>query len=111
LRRRVPDPEVELHPSAAAQRGMQSGDWVVVESPRAAIRARARFNDTLQPSVVCGEHGWWQACPEIGAPGYDPFSSDGSNYNLLIGNDAIDPTSGSVPHRAYLCQVRLAGGC
>jgi hypothetical protein len=58
--------------------------------------------------VVCGQHGWWQACPEIGAPGYDPFSAEGSSYNLVIGNDAIDPVGGSVPHRAYICQVRIA---
>jgi hypothetical protein len=29
---------------------------------------------------------------------YEPFSADGSSYNLLIGNGAIDPTSGWVPH-------------
>ncbi|MBI5564674.1 MAG: hypothetical protein HY870_07260 [Chloroflexi bacterium] len=53
-----------------------------------------------------GQHGWWQACPDIGAPGYDPFGPDGANFNLIIGNAAIDPVSGSVPHRAYLCEIR-----
>jgi hypothetical protein len=72
------------------------------------MRARAHLNDTLDPDVVCGEHGWWQACSEIGAPGYDPFSGDGSNYNLLIGNAAIDPTGGCVPHRSYVCEVKRA---
>ena len=38
-----------------------------------------------------------------------PVRPDGANFNLLIGNEAIDPVSGSVPHRAYLCQVHLAG--
>ena len=108
LRRRAPDPEVELHPAAAADRGIRAGDWVIVESPDGSMRARARPNDALHPRVVCGEHGWWQACPELGAPGYDPFSADGSNFNLIIGNAAIDPVSGSVPHRAYLCQIRPA---
>ena len=108
LRRRAPDPQVELHPTAAAARGVRAGDWVVVESPDGAARARARLNDTLHPRVVCGEHGWWQACRETRAPGYDPFSPQGANFNLLIGNAAIDPTSGSVPHRAYLCQIRRA---
>lgn len=106
LRRRALDPEVELHPDAAAARGIRSGDWVRIETERGSVRARARMNETLEPNVVCGQHGWWQACEEIGAPGYDPFGSDGANYNLLIGNDAIDPVSGSVPHRAYLCEVR-----
>ena len=106
LRRRSRDPEIELHPDAASARGVRAGDWVTVETPAARIRARARLNDSLDPRVVCGQHGWWQACAEIGAPGYDPFASDGANFNLLIGNDAIDPISGSVPHRAYVCEIR-----
>jgi anaerobic selenocysteine-containing dehydrogenase len=106
LRRRVPDPEVELHPSAAGERGIRAGDWVAIETPEGQVRARAKLNESLDPRVVCGQHGWWQACPELGAPAYDPFSPDGANYNLVIGNAAIDPISGSVPHRAYLCQIR-----
>lgn len=106
LRRRARDPEVELHPAAAAERDIRPGDWVTIETPEGRIRARARLNESLEPRVVCGQHGWWQACPEIGAPGYDPFGPDGANFNLLIGNAAIDPISGSVPHRAYLCQIR-----
>lgn len=108
LRRRALDPEVELHPIAAAERGISSGDWVTIETPEGSIRARAKLNDLLEPGVVCGQHGWWQACPEIGAPGYDAFGSDGVNFNLIIGTGAIDPISGSVPHRAYLCQIHRA---
>ncbi len=106
LRKQALEPEVELHPDAAVKRGIRPGDWVMIDSPDGSVRARARLNDALKPDVVCGQHGWWQASPEIGAPGYDPFSSNGANYNLLIGNKAIDPISGSVSHRAYVCQVR-----
>lgn len=108
LRRLALDPEVELHPVAAAERGIAPGDWVRIETPDGSVRARARLNDMLQPNVVCGQHGWWQACSDIGAPGYDPFSADGANFNLIIGNGAVDPVSGSVPHRAYLCQISRA---
>jgi anaerobic selenocysteine-containing dehydrogenase len=106
LRRQALEPEVELHPAAAAERDIHAGDWVRIETPAGSVRARARLNETLAPDVVCGQHGWWQACEEIGAPGYDPFDAEGANFNLVIGNEAIDPVSGSVPHRAYLCQVR-----
>lgn len=106
LRRLAMDPEVELHPSAAAARGINADDWVSIETPSGSVRARAKLSDDLQPDVVCGQHGWWQACDEIGAPGYDAFSPEGANFNLIIGNEWIDPISGSVPHRAYLCQVR-----
>jgi anaerobic selenocysteine-containing dehydrogenase len=108
LRRLARDPEVELHPSAADERGISAGEWVHIETPRGSVRARAKMNDTLAPNVACGQHGWWQACADLGAPAYDPFGPDGANYNLIIGNEAIDPVSGSVPHRAYLCQIRRA---
>lgn len=106
LRRQARDPEVELHPVTAAERNIQPGSWVRIETPQGSVRARARLNDSLQPNVVCGQHGWWQACQEIGAPGYDPFDAEGANFNLIIGNEVIDPISGSVPHRAYICEVR-----
>jgi anaerobic selenocysteine-containing dehydrogenase len=105
LRRRARDPEVELHPTAAAERQIRAGDWVTIETPEGRVRARARLNESLDPKVACGQHGWWQACPEIDAPGYDPFGPSGANFNLIIGNAAMDPISGSVPHRAYLCQI------
>ncbi|HMQ31229.1 MAG TPA: molybdopterin-dependent oxidoreductase [Chloroflexaceae bacterium] len=108
LRRRAPDPEVELHPGAAAERGIAPGDWVRIATPLGSVRARARLNPDLEPNVVCGQHGWWQGCPELGLPGHDPLGPDGANYNLIIGNEAIDPVSGSVPHRAYLCQLSRA---
>ena len=97
-----------MHPEAARERGISPGDWVYIETPQGRVQALAKMNDALAPNVVCGQHGWWQGCPEIGAPGYAPFTSDGANFNLIIGNEAIDPVSGSVPHRAYLCQIRPA---
>ena len=108
LRKRAPHPEVELHPSAARARGVTNGDWVAIETPEGRVRARARFNDNLDPRVVVGEHGWWQACTEIGAPGYDPFGPDGANLNLLIGTATLDPVSGTEPLRSYLCEIRRA---
>ena len=107
LRRRAPDPLVEMHPDAARARGIADGDWVRIVTPSASVRARARLNDALDPAVVCGQHGWWQACEEIGARGYDPFSPDGANYNLLVEHEPSDPISQSPPLRAYVCDVRL----
>jgi len=108
LRKRARGPEVELHPVAAEARGIANGDWVSIETPEGMVRARARLNDDLDPRVVVGEHGWWQACPEIGAPGYDPFGPMSANFNLLIGSAALDPVSGTASHRSYLCEIRPA---
>jgi len=110
LRRTVPDPVVELHPDAAAARGIAEGDWVTIETPAGAARARARLKPTMDPRVVAAQHGWWQGCTELGLPGFDPFSATGANYNRLIDDYATDPVSGSVAHRSFLCDVRADHG-
>ena len=105
LRKRATHPEVELHPEAAEARGIADGDWVSIQTPEGMVRSRARFNADLDARVVVGEHGFWQACAELGEPGYDPFGSTGANFNLLIGTAARDPVSGTASHRSYLCQI------
>ncbi|HEU4367011.1 MAG TPA: molybdopterin-dependent oxidoreductase [Methylomirabilota bacterium] len=109
LRRHSPDPLVELHPSAAGARGIAPDDWVVVETPRATMRARAKLNATLAPGVVWAQFGWWQACEPLGLPGYDADGAGSASYNNLIDADAADPISGTTALRSYLCEVRPAG--
>jgi anaerobic selenocysteine-containing dehydrogenase len=109
LRRQVPEPFLEIHPATAAAAGIQDGEWVILETATGRIRLKARCKDALHPGVVATAHGWWQGCRELGLPGYDPFGPEGANANLLISNDAIDPISGSVPHRSQRCRVRKAG--
>lgn len=105
LRRRSPDPLVDLHPNAASERGIAEGDWVRIETPSGQAKARARLDETLAPDVVCGQHGWWQGCEEIGASGYPATGPETANFNLVIGHEAVDPVSGSVPMRGYVCQI------
>jgi anaerobic selenocysteine-containing dehydrogenase len=105
LRRATPDPQVELHPDAAANRSIAAGDWVRIVTPNGAVRARARLNSSLHPGVVCGQHGWWQDCAELGLPGYPPYGPDSANLNLVLRQTPADPVSGSSPLRASLCEI------
>jgi anaerobic selenocysteine-containing dehydrogenase len=109
LRKRAVHPEVELHPDTAAARGIAAGAWVVIETPAGSARAKARLNASLDARVAVGQHGWWQACAALGAASADPFSAEGTNFNLLIGSEALDPVSGTAPHKSYLCDVRPVG--
>jgi anaerobic selenocysteine-containing dehydrogenase len=108
LRSKAHHPEIELHPNAAAMRGIREGCWVTVETPAGGMRARAHLNDKLDPRIVIGQHGWWQACSDLDMPGYDPFNAGGSNYNLTLDPTNCDPISGTPEHRANLCEIKLA---
>lgn len=105
LRRHLPDPEVELHPHTAAARGIAAGSWVQITTPKGAVRARAEFNDTLDPLVVSGQHGWFEPCEELGLPGFPPFGPGSANLNLVLAQTPSDPISGSSPLRAQMCEI------
>jgi anaerobic selenocysteine-containing dehydrogenase len=109
LRRQVPEPFLEIHPATAAAVSIQDGEWVILETAMGRIRLKAKCKDSLHPGVVATAHGWWQACQELGLPGYDPLGPQGANANLLVSNDVRDPISGSVPHRSQRCRVRKEG--
>lgn len=105
LRRAVPHPYVEINPEKANELNIQNGEWVSVETPSGKIKVKAKLTAGIAADVVCIQHGWWQSCPELGLPGYNPYSSDGANANLLFSTELIDTISGSVPYKAYLCRV------
>ena len=105
LRKLLPDPLVEVHPDTAAARGIGDRDWVGIRTPSGQVRARARLRDSLAPEVVVAQHGWWQACTELGRPGYPAHGDGSANVNLLIDDAESDPISGSAPHRSYLCEL------
>lgn len=107
LRRKSPEPTVELSPSLAEARGVADGDWVRVSTRHGSARFTAKLDETLHPRVAMAEHGWWQEQPDLGLPSYDPLSRAGSNYNSLIATDHVDPVSGSEPLRSFACDVRL----
>jgi hypothetical protein len=56
--------------------------------------------------VVCAQFGWWQPCKPLQLGGYPAEGATSANYNNLIDPDAVDPISGTVALRSYVCQVR-----
>jgi anaerobic selenocysteine-containing dehydrogenase len=108
LRRASPEPSADIHPDSAARYGIKNKEWMIVESPRGAIKVKAHVTPNIVAGVVCVQHGWWQACKELELPGYNPYEGDGANPATLIGTDLADPISGSLPHRSYLCRMRPA---
>lgn len=106
LRRRAPHPFLEINPSKARELDIKDGDRIVLETPNASITLQAKLTDGVQHDVVCTQHGWWQDCPELDLPSYDPYSPEGANVNLLYTSEERDPISGSLHIKGYPCNVR-----
>jgi anaerobic selenocysteine-containing dehydrogenase len=100
LRKRHPDPIVEIHPETATKLGIVEGDWVLLESPYGRARFKAVLFDGLAPDVVNAEHAWWY--PEADPPDY---RWDESCANLLFGDEHFDPDTGAEPLKCYICKV------
>ncbi len=111
LRRRVPEPFVEINPASALKLGIEDGDTVTIETPAGKITVKARLTSVVPPDVVFTQHGWWQECTELGLQGYDPYSYAGANANLLYSARYFDPLSGSFPLRGYPCIVKKCESC
>jgi anaerobic selenocysteine-containing dehydrogenase len=102
LREIRPDPIVEIHPDTARAKGIESGDWIWIESARGRVKQRVKLNDGIDPRVVVAEHGWWY--PEIESPDH---GWDISNINILTDNshESMDPVMGATNLRVLLCNI------
>lgn len=107
LRKRAPDPIAEIGQGLANDRGICEGDWVQISTRNGAARFVARVVPKLADDVVVAEFGWWQACPELDRRHLPIRGPESSNANSLISADAVDPVSGSIPHRSFRCNVEL----
>ncbi|WP_303903201.1 molybdopterin-containing oxidoreductase family protein [Thiohalomonas denitrificans] len=105
LRRRLPDPLVQLHPDTAAARGIIDGQWVLLQTPVGRMQAKAQLDGGIRPDTVCAQYGWWEACPELGLPGHALGGVNNSSYNALISGERFDPISGSNGLRTQCCQI------
>lgn len=105
LRRRSPDPSVEVSPSLAATRGLSEGDWATISTPDGRATLRVRINEELHDRVVIAEHGWWDDSPPAATPGLAALGPRTSNINAALSDRRRDPISGSVPLRAVACDV------
>lgn len=109
LREVLPFPALQIHPAAASLRGIDDGDWVIVESPHGYIRLKAQVNPGIRPDTVMALHGWWQGCNELGLPGFSLLDG-GANTNNMYSVDrekAFDPLITAMSSQT-LVQVRKA---
>jgi thiosulfate reductase/polysulfide reductase chain A len=105
VRKRRPEPLVQIHPETAKGLGIEDGDWVWIETPRGRVRQKCTYFDGIHPQVVHGEHGWW--FPEL--PGEKPWLGGvwESNINVVVDDDPnrCNPRSGGWPLKTALCKV------
>lgn len=111
LRKKSPEPAVEICGELAQARGLSDGEWADVRTRHGTVRMRVRINDRLDPRTVIAEFGWWEACEPLGRNGSPSEGRGTTNINAILSDETRDPISGSVPLRAVTCDIaRAASG-
>ena len=91
LRRRCPEPFVEINAETAKSLEIVNGDMVILETARGNIELKASLSEDIHPMVLSIQHGWSEA-----------------NANILT-DDRRDPVSGYPGLRSILCRAIKAG--
>jgi anaerobic selenocysteine-containing dehydrogenase len=101
LRRKAPDPELQIHPDTAGALGIEDGEWVHLCSPRGRVEIKARYFPDIHPGVVHSPHGFWYGREN----GWQRL-----NINMLTDDENLCPVTGSVSIKALLCRVEKIPG-
>jgi formate dehydrogenase major subunit len=101
-----PEMFAEIDPVLAASAGIEDGEWMVIESPRAEIEARAKVTNRVRPLQVGG-----RALHQICLPWH--FGTYASSEQGVVGdaaNDLVaisgDPNVSIHESKAFRCSVR-----
>jgi thiosulfate reductase / polysulfide reductase chain A len=110
LRELEPYPWLCINPSTAKKYGIDSGDWVRVESPHGWSKFKAKYFEGIAPEVLMSRRGWCQPCEELGLPGYSSFDG-GSEVNNLYNSDEklFDKFHSQMPKQTLVKISKLEG--
>ncbi len=86
-----PEPYVEIHPTLAAQHGINNGDWMVVESRRGSVTLRAKVVTTIRPDTI-----------------FIPYHWAGKKSANNLTNRALDPVSKIPEFKKSVVRIRKA---
>jgi anaerobic selenocysteine-containing dehydrogenase len=96
LKRRSPDPELQIHPDTARSLGIEDHEWVYLSSPRGRVEIRALYDADMHPKVVHSPHGYWYGAED----GWKRL-----NINMLTADEPLCPVTASVPIKALVCRI------
>ncbi len=98
-----PDPLARLHPHTATSLGLQSGEWIWMETRGGPGRCRLKVdvNERTPVGLLVTGMGWWR--PDAPAP---QFGALDVNVNAALSYAGpYDPMSGSPDSRAIPCRI------
>jgi formate dehydrogenase major subunit len=101
-----PEMFAEIDPVLAAQEGIVDGEWMVIETPRAQIEARAKVTNRMRPLQVGGRTLHQVCMPwHFGSYTTNEQGVTGDSANDLVAISG-DPNVSIHESKAFRCSVR-----
>lgn len=101
LRKKHPEPVVEIHPQTARILGLREGEWARIKTAKGEIEQKVLYRESLDPRVVFLDYGWW--FPEENESSL--YDWDRSNLNILTAAEPFNPVMGTPNLRAFPCRL------
>lgn len=101
------EPEVTIHPSTAAQKGITAGDRVKIYSPFGSCYMTAKISENYRQEVIHCDSGWWYPEREGAEP--ELFGLREANVNNLFPAGLQGKSGLGYPFRSFICNVEKAG--
>ena len=96
-----PEMFAEIDPVLAAERGIEDGGWMTIETERAEIEARARVTERMRPLQIDGKLSTRSRCRGTGASAA-PARATRQRPRLA----RADPNISIQESKAFVCDVR-----
>ena len=102
-----PIPDVKINPKAAAELGIEHGEWIKVISRRGEISGRAYLTEGVAPGVVWMERFWNPECFDESVPKENRTAGwRECNVNVLTKNTApFNEVYGSYTNRGFTVRI------
>jgi len=104
LRKKSPEPVVEIHPETAAKLNINEGGQVLIATKQGEITQTAHLTEGVHPAVVNASYGWW--FPEEDITSQDNWTK--ANLNILTSVDKVGKEFGTPNLKGISCRISPA---
>ena len=92
LRKLDPEPFIEIHPADATRLGIETGNEVVVRTPKGEVKMKVRISDVVPQQVIRIPWGWGEVNPLWGV-------------NNLTDDSTRNPITSTPSNRSFYCRL------
>lgn len=105
LREINPNPEAEINPKLAREKGIADGQWVRIWNQHGECFYKAKISQIVKEDVIHCRHGWWFPERDAHDNGFGPYDTFRSNVNNLVPHFHFGKLGMGAPFKENWCDI------